>query len=76
MNNFLDVSTYKGMKIFKVFKDQNGEFLACPKYVAFRSGMLVGYYDSEVAATQGFLKGDRGEGRLEDFQGIDARLRG
>ena len=76
MNNYLDVTTYKGMKIFKVFRDADGNMMSCPKYVAFRYDRLVGYYSSERNAEVGFLRGDVGEGRLENFEGIDVRLRG
>ena len=75
MNNYLDVQNFNGMKVFKVFRDADGMFMDAPKYVAFRHNTLCGYYDSQRLAEQGFLKGDSTSVRLENFEGIDARLR-
>jgi hypothetical protein len=76
MNNYLDVSTYAGMKVFRVLQGADGKFLDSPKYVSFRGNILCGYYATAKLAEVGFLRGDRTETRLEDFEGIDARLRG
>jgi len=77
MTNYLDRSTFNGMKIFKVQRNHSGTQLVNPCYVSFRHGLLCGYYSTNVSAELGFLKGDVHEMniRLNQFDGIDERLR-
>jgi hypothetical protein len=66
---------WKGYKAYKVFRDAFGELLPKPQGVAFREGVLCGYYDTDTAAGLGFLKGDSMGLRLENFEGIDGRVK-
>ena len=63
---------------YKVFCDEDGSFMQCPKYVSFKNRILCGFYDSETEAGLGFLRGEVNQGipfRLDDFVGIDGRVK-
>ncbi len=66
---------WAGYLAFKVLKGPDGSLLPEPKYVSFRDRTLCGYYSSETEAGLGFLRGDLEGTRLEDYQGIDGRLK-
>ena len=77
MTNYLEITTWKGYLCFRIQRDDIGNlFKDGARYVAFRSGTLVGEYSTQTGAEQGFLRGDSKPVRLKDYLGIDVRLRG
>ena len=77
MTNYMDVTTWAKYRCFKLQRDEMGNlFPDGPKYVAFRSGTLVGEYTTQTGAELGFRRGDSRPVRLKDYLGIDVRLRG
>ena len=77
MNNYLDVTTFKGYLCFRLQRDDMGNiFKDGPRYVAFRNGILVGEYSTDREAETGFRRGDSKGTRLRDYLGVDVRLRG
>lgn len=69
------IDIWKGYSCYKVFRGFNGEWLPKPKYAVFRDGYLVGMVDTETEAGQAFRLSPPLDLRLEDFEGIDRRLR-
>jgi hypothetical protein len=77
LNRKIGDDRFNGMKVFKCLLDGQGQpFQAGGRYVVFDNGTLVSEAASLTEAERDFLVGKRTEGpRLEEYKGIDRRLR-
>lgn len=69
---------WNGYRCFRLYHDHAGELHPYgAKYVVFRNGYLVGEYTCQTDADLSFLQGnvDKGLIRLNEYLGIDERLR-